>query len=164
MNVPGLWHTHPVAIEETTFEPYCPPGHENDYNGERLEDLCNLAVDHVDDLTCTTSAGISGVAGTGFLLKLEGFGTRLWDPNSFWMGWSFYFDPDSTNPIEKWYEPGHYVMDPPDGSEDQVAILEAASHQLSGLVVRKGSVLLTRIEGGAEKCTDEMPGMLPASE
>lgn len=162
---PPLWYTNPVAIEETVFEPYCFPGHSAAYGGEKLEDLCNLTVPDVNALTCTTSGGIPGVAGNGrYLLKLKHFMGSTWKKFLVFGIRGDSWEADRNAFGSKWYEPGEYIMDPPDGSESELAILEAASHQLSNLVFRDGIAHLTYLEDGAEICTDEMKGLLPASE
>lgn len=157
------WYTHPAAIERTVFEPYC-LWDPDAYQGETLEDLCDLSVNSVDDLTCTTDAGIPGVAGSGYFLKLKHFEGADWGFSLVWAHRPSFWDPDYTWFWEQWYEPGVYLMDPPAGSENEVAVLEAASRQLSRLVGREGRVTATRVENGRPSCSDELKGLLPASE
>ncbi len=158
------WYTHPAAIERTVFEPYC-MGNPNAYQGETLEDLCDLTVNSVDDLTCTTSIGIPGVAGNGFGLKLKYFLGADWGFSLVWSHRPAYWNPTFDWFWEEWYEPGEYLMDPPAAaSGNEVALLEAASRQLSGLVSREGRVIAKRFENGAATCGTELKGLLPASE
>ncbi len=163
VNSPLDWVTHPVAIEATHFEPICNPATLNAYQGERLEDLCDMSVNSVNHLTCLTSVGVPGVAATGFALKLSSFDTVQWYIDG-GVGVFPYFDPYPLNRMYEWYQPGEYVFDPPDGSAIEVTILEAAARQLSRRVFSSGSVQLTRLEDGTETCYDEMEGWLPASE
>lgn len=157
------WYTHPAAIERTVFEPYC-LWDPNAYQGETLEDLCDLSVNSVDDLTCTTDAGIPGVAGNGYFLKLKYFEGADWGFSTVWSHRPSYWDPDFTWFWEEWYEPGVYLMDPPAGSAHEVAVLAAASRQLSGLVAREGRVVATRFENGRAACSNELKGLMPAGE
>lgn len=160
---PWNWYTHPAAIERTVFEPYC-MWDPDAYQGETLEDLCDLGVNSVDDLTCTTSAAIPGVAGTGFFLKLKRFEGADWGFALTWAHRPAWWNPDTTWFWQEWYEPGVYLMDPPADSGKELAILEEASRQLSGLVAREGRVLATRLENGAPACSEELKGTLPATE
>ncbi len=134
------------------------------YQGETLEDLCDLGVNSVNDLTCTTSDAIPGVAGTGFFLKLKHFEGADWGFALTWSHRPTWWNPDTTWFWQEWYEPGEYLMDPPAGSGKEVAILEEASRQLSGLVAREGRVLATRLKNGAAACSEELSGTLPAGE
>ena len=163
LNGPWTWYTHPAAIERTVFEPYC-LWDPNAYQGETLDDLCDLDVDHVYQLTCTTSSAIPGVAGNGFYLKLKHFEGADWGFPLVWSHRPSFWDPDTSFFWQEWYEPGEYLMDPPAGSENEVAILEAASRQLSGLVARDGKVRATRVKNGVAACSEELAGTLPAGE
>lgn len=163
LNGPWTWYTQPVAIERTVFEPYC-LWDPSAYSGETLDDLCDLDVDHVTQLTCTTSAGIPGVAGTGFFLKLKHFEGAEWGLPLVWSQRFAAWDPDTTYFWQEWYEPGEYLMDPPAGAENEVAILEEASRQLAGLVTREGRVTATRIQNGVPACSEELSGTLPAGQ
>lgn len=160
---PWVWSTFPAAIERTVFEPYC-MSDPWAYSGQTLEDLCDLSVNTVGELTCTTSSAVPGVAGTGYFLKLKHFEGANWAQPLTWANRPVIWNPDTTYFWQEWYEPGVYLMDPPEGSENEVAILETASKQLSGLVSREGRVTLSRVDNGVVTCEQQATGMLPANE
>lgn len=161
------WHTNPVALERVTFRPFCPFG-PNEYHGETLDDLCNLlGVDHVEDLTCTTSAGIPGVYGGtfgNFYLRFESFAGSAWAAGTTWYTPFAYWPRDIDWPWEEWYTSGDYLMDPPQGSASEVAILQEAARQSTGRIVRSGTVQVTRLNGGATACQQTVTADIPASE
>jgi len=157
------WFTNPVALERVTFRPFC-PFDPNGYSGETLDDLCDLDVNNVDLLTCTSSDGIPGVDGGDFFLRFESFEGSEWALVLTWWSPFAYWPRDMDWWWEEWYEPGEYLMDPPPGSAPEVAILQEAARQSTGRIVRSGTVQVTRLNGGVTACKQTVKADIPASE
>lgn len=163
LNGPWNWWTSPVGLERVTFQPYC-PFDPNGYNGETLDDLCDLGVNNVADMTCTSSNGIPGVSGGNYYLRFENFQGAEWALDLVWWLRPVHWQRDYGWWYEAWYEAGEYLMDPPAGSAKEVAILQEAARQSADRVVRKGKVQITQFAAGAAACKQTLDAVLPASE
>jgi hypothetical protein len=162
-NEEWTWHTNPVALERVTFRPFC-LGDPNAYNGETLDDLCDIDVNNLNLVTCTTSAGIPGVEGDDFYLRFESFEGSIWGLILTWWSPFGYWQRDMDYWWQEWYEPGQYLMDPPADSAPEVAILQEAARQSAGRIMRSGTVQVTRLNGGATACKQTVKADIPASE
>jgi hypothetical protein len=163
LNGPWTWYTSPVALERVTFEPWCPIN-PNGYNGETLDDLCDLGVNNVNDLTCTSSIGIPGVSGGSFFLRFDNFEGAEWGLDLVWWARLTGWQRDISWFWQEWYEAGEYLMDPPPGSSGEVAVLQEAARQSADRVVRKGTVKVTQLAKGVKTCEQTVEAVLPASE
>lgn len=163
LNGPWVWQTHPVGLERVTFEPFC-PFDPNGYSGETLDDLCDLGVDNVANLTCTSSTGIPGVSGGSFYLRFKELEGAKWGLQLVWWLRPVTWDRNFTWWYDEWYEPGEYLMDPPPGSANEVAILQEAARQSADQVMRPGTVQVTRLAKGVPTCKQTVEALFPASE
>ncbi len=163
LNGPWVWQTRPVGLERVTFRPYC-PFDASAYNGETIDDLCDLDVNSVNDLTCQSNWGIPGVDGNNFFLRFEDFEGSMWAMKLVWWARLTGWQRDIDWWWQEWYEPGEYLMDPPEGSEAELAILQEAISQSTGRVVRPGSVDVTRYANGTAACTQTVKAHFAASE
>jgi hypothetical protein len=163
LNGPWTWYTSPVGLERVTFEPFC-PFDPNAYNGETLDDLCDLGVNNVNDLTCTSSNAIPGVSGGNYSLRFKEFQGAEWGLDLVWWARPVHWQRDFAWWWQEWYEAGEYLMDPPPGSAGEVAILQEAARQSADRVVRNATVQVTQLAGGVEGCKQTLEAVIPASE
>lgn len=165
LNSTNTWtfYKQPVALERAIFHPFC-SGSPNAYHGETINDLCNLGVDNVYQLTCTLSTGTPGVAGNDFLLRFDKFEGSKWLVRGGWWYRLDYWLSDTSWWWQEWYEAGDFLMDPPAGSEAEVEILQEAARQSADQIVRPGTVRVTQLTNGAPVCTEALQAVISANE
>lgn len=162
LNGPWVKTGDSVALERVVFHPVC-PSNPNAYTGQKIEDLCNLTVDSVANIGCQASDIIGGLAGSGFLLKFERFeGTRWYNGPTVWYLRPMAYSANTPWWYQEWYEPGEYVFDPPEGSENEQAIVQEAARQMATGVVRAARVVITSVDDGRVTNTKKIDALVPA--
>lgn len=153
-NGAGGWTGYTIAIEETEWEVQCPPW--SNYNGQRLEDLCDFSSGWLGGVNCT--AYTSGVVGADFSLFASRFEGVHWKP-LVWYQRGIGFNTD------RWwdfYTAGDLIVDPPDDPYESLLIEEAVT-QLSGYTASMYPVRLDVYEGGAVTSSSVGSALLPSA-
>lgn|GEM_PF-2784382 len=162
-----------AGIDRVTFVPLCTSPNPV-YNGEGVENLCLFTQPTPPDpqypqgrYQCQLSTGIPGILGSGFNLAVKTFEGSSWGP---YVGaptpTQSFFTPGRLweSDFPSWYDSGEFVYDPPEGSEEELAILQDRVRQSAGLVMRPGTVQVRKLDKGASSCTQTVEAYLSATE